>query len=159
MMLRRVGHALSLPVGAAAMAQLRHCISVVVTPFCGSVHEGIIGDVFKKVGDSVKEDEVICNFECEKAIIEINAPKAGKLTSVPEVGAVVKVGSQVASIKEGEAGTTSSPRSDQKKTEKKADAPATTQSKPASEPKPAASHPAASKRSHTTTASSTAATP
>jgi 2-oxoglutarate dehydrogenase E2 component (dihydrolipoamide succinyltransferase) len=147
MMLRRVGHALSLPVGAAAMAQLRHCISIVVPPLSDSVHQGIVGDVFKKVGDSVQEDEILFTIESEKATVEVNAPKAGKLTSIPEVGATVKVGAQVASIKEGEAGTTSASTSDQKQTEKKADAPAATQSKPASEPKQAASQPAVSKPS------------
>ena len=96
-MLRRV----SAPLAAFAATQLRHCVSVVVPNMSESISEGTVAEVLKEKGAFVEEDEVICVIESEKANVEVNAPKAGTLTSVPTAGEVVKVGAQIASIKEG----------------------------------------------------------
>ena len=137
-MFRRV----AAPVTAFAGCQFRYCVSVLVPNMSESISEGTVGDVLKKSGDFVDEDEVICTIESEKATVEVPAPKAGTLTSVPEAGAVVKVGSQIASIKEGEkpAGAAKS----EAKAAPKAESAAPKQDAPKAEaPKPAASKPAA----------------
>jgi 2-oxoglutarate dehydrogenase E2 component (dihydrolipoamide succinyltransferase) len=125
--------------------QMRWCISVVVPSLSESISQGSIGEVFKKLGDSVREDEVICTIESEKQTVEVPAPKAGKLTSaVPAPGTVVKVGAQLTTIKEGAAGEAAAeaPKKAEKKEEAKADKPAAAAA-PAAAQQPKSQQPAA----------------
>lgn len=53
---------------------------------------------FAKVGTYVEEGEVICEFETDKATLEISTTFAGKLIWVAEEGAVLEVGDALAKI-------------------------------------------------------------
>ena len=69
------------------------------------VGEGISeGEIVKwhvKVGDVVKQDQVIVEIETDKAIVEIPSPKAGKITKINgKEGQTVKVGSVLVTIEE-----------------------------------------------------------
>ncbi len=77
------------------------------------VGEGISeGEIVKwrvKVGDSVKQDQVLVEIETDKAIVEIPSPKAGKILKLyVKEGQTVKVGSVLVSIDEGKAAKESS---------------------------------------------------
>ncbi|HEX5152234.1 MAG TPA: 2-oxoglutarate dehydrogenase complex dihydrolipoyllysine-residue succinyltransferase [Parafilimonas sp.] len=52
----------------------------------------------KNTGDLVKRDEVIAEFESEKATFELNADEAGELKQFAKEGDVIKIGEVVATI-------------------------------------------------------------
>lgn len=105
---------------------------VMVPPFADSVSEGDIR-IEKKVGDAVKEDEVVMEIETDKTSMPVPATATGVIEEIfVKNGETVKQGMKLYSITVGAAGA-SAPAA-----EKKADAP-----KPAEAPKPAASAPTA----------------
>lgn len=58
-----------------------------------TVSEGRLIKWHLKVGDKVQADDLICEVETDKAVVEINSPKAGVLTQMlQDVGNVVKMG-------------------------------------------------------------------
>jgi 2-oxoglutarate dehydrogenase E2 component (dihydrolipoamide succinyltransferase) len=52
----------------------------------------------KKTGDYVERDEVIAELESEKATFEVNAEKAGVLTTIAAEGDQLKIGELLATI-------------------------------------------------------------
>ncbi|UUP17307.1 2-oxoglutarate dehydrogenase complex dihydrolipoyllysine-residue succinyltransferase [Nitratireductor thuwali] len=67
-----------------------------------SVTEAQVGEVYKKVGDTVKADEAILELETDKAAQEVMAPVAGVIRELAvESGDEVKVGALLARIEEG----------------------------------------------------------
>lgn len=89
-----------------------------------SVTEATVATWFKKPGDSVSVDEMLCELETDKVTVEVPSPVAGKLTEiVASEGDTVGLDALLATLEEGAAG----------------DSPAKA---PASEPAPAASEPA-----------------
>ncbi|KYG77447.1 2-oxoglutarate dehydrogenase complex dihydrolipoyllysine-residue succinyltransferase [Roseivirga spongicola] len=93
-----------------------------------SITEVTIAQWFKKDGDFVEMDEVICELESDKATFELNAEAAGKLTIKAEEGDTLEIGDVVCLID-----TDASGSSDSLKEEKKEAAPA--EDKGSSEPK------------------------
>src|SRR5438132_10956256 len=75
----------------------------------------------KKDGEYVERDEVIAELESEKATFEINAEKAGVLTTVAHEGDTLKVGDVAARIDDSAAkpATTEGEKPEEKKTEEK----------------------------------------
>jgi 2-oxoglutarate dehydrogenase E2 component (dihydrolipoamide succinyltransferase) len=73
-----------------------------------SVTEATVATWFKKPGDSVAEDEMLCELETDKVTVEVPAPAAGVLADiVAEEGQTVGVDALLANIAEaGEAGST-----------------------------------------------------
>ena len=67
-----------------------------------SVSEATVATWFKKPGDAVAADEMLCELETDKVTVEVPAPAAGVLAAivVPE-GATVGVGALLAQISEG----------------------------------------------------------
>ena len=63
-----------------------------------SITEVTIAQWFKKDGDFVEMDEVICELESDKATFELNAEAAGKLTIKAEEGATLEIGEVVCLI-------------------------------------------------------------
>jgi 2-oxoglutarate dehydrogenase E2 component (dihydrolipoamide succinyltransferase) len=63
-----------------------------------SISEVTIAKWLKKDGDYVKQDEVICELESEKATFELNAEKAGVLRIAAPEGATLKVGDVACTI-------------------------------------------------------------
>ncbi|RMH41827.1 MAG: 2-oxoglutarate dehydrogenase complex dihydrolipoyllysine-residue succinyltransferase [Alphaproteobacteria bacterium] len=70
-----------------------------------SVTEATVATWFKKPGDTVQADEMLCELETDKVTVEVPAPAAGQLAEIvaPE-GATVGVDALLATIEEG-AGT------------------------------------------------------
>lgn len=72
-----------------------------------SVSEATVATWFKKPGDSIAEDEMLCELETDKVTVEVPAPAAGVLADiVAEEGVTVGVDALLANIAEaGEAGS------------------------------------------------------
>ncbi|WP_366941200.1 2-oxoglutarate dehydrogenase complex dihydrolipoyllysine-residue succinyltransferase [uncultured Kiloniella sp.] len=86
-----------------------------------SVTEATVAQWMKSVGDSVAQDEAICELETDKVTLEVNAPVAGVLTSIAaEADSDVGVGAILGVITPGSGGS------------KAASKPATASSAPAS---------------------------
>lgn len=65
-----------------------------------SINEVTLLKWTKKSGDYVDRDEVIAELESEKATFEVNAEKAGVLTTAAQEGDTLKIGDLLASIDE-----------------------------------------------------------
>ncbi len=78
----------------------------VMVPALGeSVSEATVSTWFKKVGDSVKQDEMLCELETDKVSVEVPSPVSGVLTEIlaPE-GTTVDAKARLAIVAEGAAG-------------------------------------------------------
>ena len=78
----------------------------VMVPALGeSVSEATVSTWFKKVGDTVKQDEMLCELETDKVSVEVPSPVAGVLTEIlaPE-GTTVDAKARLAIVAEGVAG-------------------------------------------------------
>jgi 2-oxoglutarate dehydrogenase E2 component (dihydrolipoamide succinyltransferase) len=77
-------------------------IEVRVPTLGESVTEATVATWFKKPGDTVAADEMLCELETDKVTVEVPAPAAGRLAEIlaPE-GATVAVGALLATIEEG----------------------------------------------------------
>ena len=78
----------------------------VMVPSLGeSVSEATVSTWFKKVGDTVKQDEMLCELETDKVSVEVPSPVAGVLTEIlaPE-GTTVDAKARLAIVAEGAAG-------------------------------------------------------
>mmetsp|Transcript_3667 Transcript_3667/g.6428 ORF Transcript_3667/g.6428 Transcript_3667/m.6428 type:complete len:450 (-) Transcript_3667:46-1395(-) len=92
---------------AAAAAQ---SFDVDVPHMGESITEATIIEWSKKIGDAVKEDEIICQLETDKVTVDVRAPRAGTLSEVLAAeGETVYVGNLLARMSEGGA---ASPASD-----------------------------------------------
>jgi 2-oxoglutarate dehydrogenase E2 component (dihydrolipoamide succinyltransferase) len=69
-----------------------------------SVSEATVSTWFKKPGDFVKQDEMLCELETDKVSVEVPAPVSGVLTEIlaPE-GATVAANARLAIVAEGAA--------------------------------------------------------
>ncbi len=66
-----------------------------------SVTEATVATWFKKVGDAVKVDEMLCELETDKVTVEVPAPAAGVLTEiVAKEGQTVGVAALLATLDE-----------------------------------------------------------
>ena len=77
----------------------------VMVPALGeSVSEATVSTWFKKVGDVVKQDEMLCELETDKVSVEVPAPASGVLAEIlaPE-GATVAANARLGIISEGAA--------------------------------------------------------
>ena len=55
----------------------------VMVPSLGeSVSEATVSTWFKKVGDAVKQDEMLCELETDKVSVEVPSPVSGVLTEI-----------------------------------------------------------------------------
>ena len=70
-----------------------------------SVSEATVATWFKKPGDSVEQDEMLCELETDKVSVEVPAPSAGTLSEIKaEEGSTVEAGGQLAVIAKSAAG-------------------------------------------------------
>jgi 2-oxoglutarate dehydrogenase E2 component (dihydrolipoamide succinyltransferase) len=79
----------------------------VMVPSLGeSVSEATVSTWFKKVGDFVKQDEMLCELETDKVSVEVPSPVSGVLAEIlaPE-GTTVNATARLAIVTEGAAGT------------------------------------------------------
>ena len=94
--------------GAVSAAQSNEVkMTDVMVPALGeSVSEATVSTWFKKVGDTVAQDEMLCELETDKVSVEVPSPVAGVLAEIlaPE-GATVDAKARLAIVTEGAAGT------------------------------------------------------
>jgi 2-oxoglutarate dehydrogenase E2 component (dihydrolipoamide succinyltransferase) len=77
-------------------------VDVMVPTLGESVTEATVATWFKQVGDTVAQDEMLCELETDKVSVEVPAPAAGTLTEIiaPD-GATVQAGGKLAVIAAG----------------------------------------------------------
>ena len=83
----------------------------VMVPSLGeSVSEATVSTWFKKVGDTVKQDEMLCELETDKVSVEVPSPVSGVLAEIlaPE-GATVAASARLAIVTEGAVGAAPAP--------------------------------------------------
>ncbi len=80
--------------------------TVVPMPHMGvSVEEGTVIEWHKSVGDTVAEDELICEIATDKVDTEVTSPASGTITAIlAEAGAVVPVGEALCEL-DGDGGS------------------------------------------------------
>ena len=84
-------------------------VDVIVPTLGESVTEATIATWFKKPGDSVAMDEMLCELETDKVTVEVPSPVAGKLNQIVAAeGDTVGVDALLAIISEGGEATNSS---------------------------------------------------
>lgn len=83
----------------------------VMVPSLGeSVSEATVSTWFKKPGDFVKQDEMLCELETDKVSVEVPAPVSGVLTEILAAeGATVAANARLAIMTEGGAGAAPAP--------------------------------------------------
>ncbi len=75
-----------------------------------SVTEATVATWFKKPGDAVAQDEMLCELETDKVTVEVPSPAAGTLAEiVAQEGETVGVDALLASISESAAGGDAKP--------------------------------------------------
>ena len=81
-------------------------VDVMVPALGESVTEATVATWFKKPGDSVAVDEMLCELETDKVSVEVPSPAAGVLAEIlAEEGATVDAKARLAIITEGAAGS------------------------------------------------------
>ena len=82
-------------------------VKVMVPALGESVTEATIATWFKKEGDSVEADEMLCELETDKVSVEVPAPAAGVLSRILKgEGETVEAGGQLAELSAGAGGST-----------------------------------------------------
>ncbi len=98
------------PAPAAAPAASGGSVDVMVPTLGESVTEATVSTWFKQVGDSVAQDEMLCELETDKVSVEVPAPAAGVLAEIvaPE-GSTVDATAKLAVISGAAAGAAPAP--------------------------------------------------
>ena len=95
-------------------------IEIRVPAIAESVTEVTLSQWLKADGDMIKLDEPICEFESDKATLELPAEVAGKIKHVATEGSDLKIGDIVATIDTDAAGASAAPVAAAPKAEAKA---------------------------------------
>jgi 2-oxoglutarate dehydrogenase E2 component (dihydrolipoamide succinyltransferase) len=104
------GAAAPAPAAKPAAAPAAAAVDVMVPTLGESVTEATVSTWFKQVGDTVAQDEMLCELETDKVSVEVPAPAAGVLTEIlaPE-GATVAAGGKLAVMSAGEGAAAAAP--------------------------------------------------
>ncbi|MEM6305988.1 MAG: 2-oxoglutarate dehydrogenase complex dihydrolipoyllysine-residue succinyltransferase [Pseudomonadota bacterium] len=99
------------PAAEAAPAESGGSAVDVMVPTLGeSVTEATVSTWFKKVGDAVAQDEMLCELETDKVSVEVPAPAAGTLTQIiADEGATVEANGKLAVIASGAGAAAAAP--------------------------------------------------
>jgi 2-oxoglutarate dehydrogenase E2 component (dihydrolipoamide succinyltransferase) len=85
-------------------------VDVMVPALGESVSEATVATWFKKVGDSVAADEMLCELETDKVSVEVPAPAAGVIAEIlAGDGVTVAAGAKLAVITVGAGGAAAAP--------------------------------------------------
>ncbi len=85
-------------------------VDVMVPTLGESVTEATVSTWFKKVGDTVAQDEMLCELETDKVSVEVPAPAAGTLTEIlAEEGSTVEANGKLAVIGSGDGAASAAP--------------------------------------------------
>ncbi len=98
----------------------------VMVPALGeSVSEATVSTWFKKVGDTVAQDEMLCELETDKVSVEVPSPVAGVLVEIiAQEGETVAANARLAIVSEGAAGAAAAAPAAKAEAPKAAPAPA-----------------------------------
>lgn len=110
-----------------------------IPPVGESITEVTVGTWYKKEGDQVKMDEVLCGLDSDKATFELTAEADGILHILAQEGDVLPIGASICTIDNGGSAPSVAPTPEPSKAE--APAPAAAEQAPAPQPEaaPAAS--------------------
>ncbi|HEY0214678.1 MAG TPA: 2-oxoglutarate dehydrogenase complex dihydrolipoyllysine-residue succinyltransferase [Paenirhodobacter sp.] len=98
------------PQPAAQQSKEVKMTDVMVPTLGESVSEATVSTWFKKVGDTVAQDEMLCELETDKVSVEVPSPVAGVLTEIIAAeGATVAAAARLAVVAEGAAGVIAAP--------------------------------------------------
>ncbi|SOB94301.1 2-oxoglutarate dehydrogenase complex dihydrolipoyllysine-residue succinyltransferase [Rhodobacter maris] len=98
------------PRSAAPNSQEVKMTDVMVPALGESVSEATVSTWFKKPGDAVAQDEILCELETDKVSVEVPAPVAGTLSQILAAeGETVAAGGKLAVMAEG-AGAAAAPK-------------------------------------------------
>ena len=93
------------PVDAELAPANESSIEIMVPTLGESVSEATVSTWFKKVGEAVTQDEMLCELETDKVSVEVPAPASGRLAEIyAETGATVEAGGKLGRIAGGGAG-------------------------------------------------------
>ncbi|MEK9705439.1 MAG: 2-oxoglutarate dehydrogenase complex dihydrolipoyllysine-residue succinyltransferase, partial [Paracoccaceae bacterium] len=82
---------------AAPASDAGATVDVMVPTLGESVSEATVSTWFKQVGDTVQQDEMLCELETDKVSVEVPAPASGTLTEILAAeGATVAAGGKLA---------------------------------------------------------------
>ncbi len=85
-------------------------VDVMVPTLGESVTEATVSTWFKAVGDTVAQDEMLCELETDKVSVEVPAPAAGTLTEILAAeGSTVAAGGKLAVMSAGAGGAAAAP--------------------------------------------------
>ncbi len=85
-------------------------VDVMVPTLGESVTEATVSTWFKKVGDTVAQDEMLCELETDKVSVEVSAPAAGTLTEIlAGEGSTVEANGKLAVIASGAGAAAAAP--------------------------------------------------
>ncbi len=88
---------------APAMASGEN-VDVVVPALGESVSEATVATWFKQVGDSVAQDEMLCELETDKVSVEVPSPTSGTLSEIlADEGSTVEANARIAVVASGDA--------------------------------------------------------
>ena len=91
-------------------------VDVMVPALGESVSEATVGTWFKKPGDSVEQDEMLCELETDKVSVEVPAPAKGTLSEiVVDEGGTVAAGGVLAKMTTGAGAGVKPPEADDPK--------------------------------------------
>lgn len=84
---------------ATPKAEAAAGVDIMVPALGESVSEATVSSWFKKVGDTVAQDEMLCELETDKVSVEVPAPAAGVITEILAAdGATVAAGGKLGVI-------------------------------------------------------------
>ncbi|GFE63250.1 2-oxoglutarate dehydrogenase complex dihydrolipoyllysine-residue succinyltransferase [Litoreibacter roseus] len=90
-------------------------LDIMVPTLGESVTEATVSTWFKKAGDTIAADEMLCELETDKVSVEVPAPAAGTLTEIlAGEGDTVEAGGKLAIMTQGEGAAASAPAADSK---------------------------------------------
>jgi 2-oxoglutarate dehydrogenase E2 component (dihydrolipoamide succinyltransferase) len=95
---------------AAAKDEGGAAVDVMVPTLGESVTEATVSTWFKKVGDTVAQDEMLCELETDKVSVEVPSPAAGTLTEITAAeGSTVDASAKLAVISSGAGAAAAAP--------------------------------------------------
>jgi 2-oxoglutarate dehydrogenase E2 component (dihydrolipoamide succinyltransferase) len=98
------------PAQSPAASSSGSSVDVMVPTLGESVSEATVSTWFKKVGDTVAQDEMLCELETDKVSVEVPSPAAGTLTEIlADEGSTVDASAKLAVISSGEGAAASAP--------------------------------------------------
>ncbi|MDF1669688.1 MAG: 2-oxoglutarate dehydrogenase complex dihydrolipoyllysine-residue succinyltransferase [Roseovarius sp.] len=95
---------------AAAPSAAGASVDVMVPTLGESVTEATVATWFKKAGDTVSADEMLCELETDKVSVEVPAPASGVLSEILAAeGSTVEAGGKLAVMSSGAGGAAPAP--------------------------------------------------